>query len=511
MRTSSQAQRSRAWTELSERLREAATLGSIRSTLSWDQETMMPPRAGAFRAEELALVSALEHERLTDPRIGELIAACESDRELLCDPEVEASVRETRRDYERATKLSTDLVAELTRTSSQAIEAWKEARRDSDFSAFRPWLEKQVELNVRKATCYGAPTGGELYDALIEDYEPGITAADIERIFRPLRDALAPLIAAVVDAPRSPDAAPQQVRLPIEKQQAFSRLVAERLGFDFAAGRLDVSTHPFTEGLAPGDTRITSRYSEDRFADSLGSTIHETGHALYEQGLPKGLHHGLPLAQAAGLGVHESQSRMWENHVGRSLPFWLWAAPEAKRIFGEPLGPFSALQIYESVNRVTPSLIRVDSDEATYNLHIMLRFDLERSLVRGDLSAADLPAAWNERIRKDLGLEVPDDRLGCLQDIHWSAGAIGYFPTYTLGTLYAAQFWEAIRTAIPDLDACTERGDFTALLAWLRLNIHGHGRRFRARELCERITGRPLEHAPLLRHLEGKLRPLYGI
>ncbi len=511
MKTDPLVEHSKAYAELVARLYEAATLSSIRATLAWDQETMMPPRGAAFRAEEIALVSTLEHQRLTHARIGELVGACEADPGLVSDELAAANLREIRRDYERATKLPTDLVAEIARTSSQAVEAWREARKNSDFAAFRPWLEKQVRLAVEKAKCYGVPPGGELYDRLLEDFEPGMTAAEVERIFGPLREALAPFIAEIVGAPRSIDPSPHQVKLPVGRQREFSHLVAERIGFDFSAGRLDESTHPFTEGLGPGDTRITSRYAEDHVTDALGSTLHESGHALYEQGLPKELRHGQPLAQAAGLGIHESQSRMWENQVGRSRAFWLWALPEAKRFFGSLLEPFSVDQFYASVNRVKPSLIRVEADETTYNLHVMLRFDLERALVRGDLAVADLPAAWNERIKRDLGLDVPDDRRGCLQDIHWSSGAIGYFPTYTLGTLYAAQFWEAIRKALPDIENQMARGEFGALLLWLQENIHAHGRRWRAKELCVRLTGRELSHAPMMRYLEAKLRPIYGI
>ena len=508
-RTAPPSSLSAPYAELLARLREAAALGSIRATLSWDQETMMPPAAASFRAEEMALLATLEHQRVTDPRIAELLGACEADPALASDEDARANLREIRRDHERATKLPTDLVAELTRTASQAIEVWRDARAAGDFASFRPWLEKIVALNVRKAECYGAPPGGEIYDALLEDYEPGVSAKRVEAVFDPLRAALAPLLARVLEAGRRPDDAPQRVRIPIPLQKELNRLVAERIGFDFSAGRLDVSTHPFTEGLAPGDTRITTRYSDDRFADALGSTLHEAGHALYEQGLPKDALHGQPLGEAAGLGLHESQSRLWENHVGRSRAFWAWALPEAKRIAGGPLDPFDVDDVWETVNLVRPSLIRVESDETTYNLHVMLRFDLERALVRGDLKPADVPGAWNERVRKDLGLEVPDDRSGCLQDIHWSAGAIGYFPTYTLGTLYAAQMWEAIVAAIPDLEVRVSRGDFAPLLAWLRTNVHSHGRRYRAAELCERLTGAALSHEPMLRHLEAKLGRIY--
>jgi len=293
---------------------------------------------------------------------------------------------------------------------------------------------------------------------------------------------------------------------------AFNRALVEKMGFDLEAGRLDESAHPFCEGVGPGDTRMTSRYAEDQFASALASTLHETGHALYEQNLPKGERFGEPLAEAASTGIHESQSRMWENLVGRSRPFWEWALPELRAAFASPV--LDALDVetaYRGMNVVQPNLIRIESDEATYNLHIMLRFDLERALLSGDLSVADLPAAWNERIRADLGLDVPDDARGCMQDIHWSMGAFGYFPTYTLGNLYAAQFWTTLRAALPTLDDDVRRGEFGGLLAWLKENVHVHGRRFTAPELCERITGRRLSHEPLLAYLRAKIEPIYGL
>jgi carboxypeptidase Taq len=277
------------------------------------------------------------------------------------------------------------------------------------------------------------------------------------------------------------------------------------------AGRLDVTTHPFCSGLAPGDTRLTTRYREGRFTDALFGTMHEMGHGLYEQGLPKHEHFGTPLADAVSLGIHESQSRMWENFVGRSRPFWRWALPRARKVFGRPFARVTLDGIYRAVNIVTPSLIRVEADECTYNLHIMVRFELERALLSGALPVKDLPGEWNRRYKEYLGVKVPDDRRGCLQDVHWSFGLVGYFPTYTLGNLYAAQFWERINRDIPGLNVQLARGRFDALRGWLNRNIHAHGRRYRAGELCERVTGRPLDAQPLLTHLETKLGEVYGL
>ena len=499
------------YTNLTRRLRERATWASVGELLSWDQETMMPRGAARFRAEQLAAVSSLVHQKATDAEVGELIASCEADATLVSDQAIAASLREIRRDYDRALKLPTELVAEISETSSLAMEAWKEARAKSAFADFAPWLDKQLALQRRKAECYGAPAGGELYDALVEDYEPGMGSAEIERLFGPLRQGLQPLIEAIASATHQPDPTLERIELPLAGQRALNDAVLSQLGFDLDGGRLDISTHPFSTGLGPGDTRITTRYRADGFLDALGSTMHEAGHGLYEQGLPKAEHLGEPAAEPLSLGWHESQSRLWENQVGRSRAFWNWAGPVARRIFGNAVKRFTNEDFYRAVNIVRPNLIRVESDEATYNLHIMLRFDLERAMIRGDLAVADLPGAWNDRIKSDLGLDVPDAARGCLQDVHWSMGSIGYFPTYTLGNLYSAQLWDAIVVAIPDVDEQMRRGEFGALLGWLRDNVHAHGRRFQAPELSERVTGHPLGSTSLLRYLDTKLRALYDL
>lgn len=499
------------YTALQRRLREVGTLASVANLLGWDQETMMPPRAARMRAEELALVSRLAHERATDPAIGELLERCENDDSLTADPLEAANLREIRRDYDRARKLPPELVAEINETSSLALEAWKKAREASSFADFRPWLERQLDLCRRKAECYGHPKGGEAYDALVDEFEPSMTGAELKRLFAPLRDELVPLIDRIAAAPTTIDSAAQRVRVPIDRQQELNRRILERIGFDSEAGRLDVSVHPFSSGIGPADTRITTRYREELFLDTVGSTLHEAGHGMYEQGLPKWERWGQPLGEPLGLGIHESQSRMWENHVGRSSEFWNWATSVARSVLGEPVAPFSVDDLYHAVNHVRPNLIRIESDEATYNLHIMLRFDLERALLRGDLAVTDLPAAWNDRIRSDLGLEVPDDRRGCLQDIHWAMGAIGYFPTYTLGNLYAAQLWEAILAEQPDLPGEIRAGRFEMLLGWLRTHVHSRSRSLSAAELCTDLTGRPLDHTALMRHLTVKFEAIYQL
>jgi carboxypeptidase Taq len=500
-----------AYQALTSHMREAALFATAANALAWDQETMMPRRGASLRASQLAALSGLVHERHVSPEMGEWLARCESDRALLADERIAANLRQIRRDYDRSVRVPNELVREFTETTALAQQAWRDARERSDFPAFAPWLEKIVDLSRRRAECLRSNPDDKLYDVLMDGFEPGARMDDIAAVFSELRSELTPLIAEIAGAAQRPNRVAQHGDIPIEAQAAFNSRVAAAVGFDFDAGRLDVSTHPFCEGIGPGDTRLTTRYRTDLFADSLSSTLHEVGHGLYEQGLPKADYLGQPLGTAASLGIHESQSRMWENMVGRSRAFWDWATPRAREAFGPPLEQLSPDQLYEAVNVVEPNLIRVDSDEATYNLHIMLRFDLERALLEGDLAIRDLPGEWNERIRTDLGMEVPDDRRGCLQDIHWALGAIGYFPTYTLGNLYAAQLWESIVEAMPALDDQMRHGEFSGLLGWLRENVHRFGQQYSAAELCERATGSAVGAEPFIRYLSGKLRPLYGI
>ncbi len=520
--------------ELRAMLAQTATLGSVGALLNWDQETYMPPAASDHRAAQQELLATLVHERRTSSRMGELISACESNGVHTLDDSGDASGREAanlnrlRRDYDRAIKLPKDLVADLARTSSLAQDVWKEAREKNDFAMFRPWLEKMMNLTRRKAECYGVPAGaggtggggGELYDALLDEYEPAATARQIESIFKPLAVRLSALVQELADRGTRPSDAILDVPFDPAGQHEMGQFVLGAMGFDLRAGRLDTTTHPFCSGLAPGDTRLTTRYRGERFTDALYGTMHEGGHGLYEQGLPKmgsGARWGEPLADSISLGIHESQSRMWENFVGRSREFWQWLLPHAQKLSAinatgkSTLDGFSVDDAYSAANLVTRSFIRVEADEATYNLHVMLRFELERALISGDLKVADLPGEWNKRFKQLLGVDVPDDRRGCLQDVHWSFGLVGYFPTYTLGNLYAAQFWETINQQIPDLRSQMARGEFSALTNWLNTNIHQHGRRYDAGELCQLLTGKPLSADPLMRHLENKLRPVYGI
>jgi len=498
-----------AYDELIRRVREMATLGSCAAVLHWDRETCMPRKGAAHRAAQLALLAGMVHERFTDPRIGGLLAAVEG-TEVVAEPLSDAAVnvRELRRAYDRATRLPRDLVEELARVTSLAQGEWVEARKASDFKRFQPWLEKIVALKMREADLYGHR--GNRYDALIEDYEPGATTAWLEGIFGPLRDELVRLLDAIQGSGRRPDAAILQRAYPLAHQEIFGRLAAAAIGFDFEAGRLDTVAHPFCSGFGPGDTRLTTRYNERDFGDAFFSILHESGHGLYDQGLPAE-HWGTPRGDCVSLGIHESQSRLWENLVGRSLPFWRHFFPIAQQFFPAALGGASLDGFYFAINDVRRSLIRVDADEVTYNLHIILRFELEQALLSGDLAVADLPGAWNERFAAFLGLTPPDDAQGCLQDVHWSHGGLGYFPTYTLGNLNAAQLFAAARAAIPDLEESFARGSFADLLAWLRERVHRCGMQHRAPKLIELATGAPLSHNALIAHLRGKFEPLYGL
>ncbi len=512
---------SKSYSELLGLLREAATIGSVSSLLNWDQETYMPHAGAAFRAEQAALLSTLHHERITSPRIAELLDDCQRDPALKGDPVVWANLREIRRMHDKATRLPVDLVSTLARVGSQAQEAWKDARERNDFPAFAPWLDKMMSLTRRKGECLRTGDHAELYDAVLDVYEPGAKAAEIEKLFTPLRARLTDLVKELKAARSKPSDEPLNVPFDPARQHELGHIVLKAMGFDFKAGRLDVTTHPFCSGMAPGDTRLTTRYRDERFTDALYGTMHEGGHGLYEQGLPKSVRengqlvpsevYGTPLADSISLGIHESQSRMWENFVGRSREFWQWILPHAKRLASPALDRYGVEDLYRATNQVTPSFVRVEADETTYNLHVMLRFEIERAMIDGNIDVADLPGEWNQRFKESLGLEVPDDRKGCLQDVHWSFGLIGYFPTYALGNLYAAQMWERIVVDIPDLPERMGRGDFLPLKAWLNDKVHRHGRHYSATELNAMITGQPLSIEPLMRHLEGKLRPIYEV
>jgi carboxypeptidase Taq len=498
-----------AYAGLIRRSTEIALLESCLSLLGWDHKTYMPPKGSAHRAEQLALLAGMVHQRVTDPEVGELLSAVEAS-DLVRDAAVPSAVnvREIRRTYDRETRVPEALVTELARTCAQAEDVWVEARKQSNFALFQPWLEKVIGLKRQEAQALS--TGGPLYDALLDEYEPGETSAHLARVFAELRDALVPLVQAIGASGRRPDLSILEREYPVPAQEAFGRTAAAAIGFDFEAGRLDVTTHPFCSGIGPGDTRLTTRYNVHDFVDAFFGVLHETGHGLYDQGMDPA-HYGTPMGSFVSLGIHESQSRLWENLVGRSHAFWEYFHPRAQAQFPGALGDVGLDAFHFAINDVRPSFIRTEADEVTYNLHVLLRFELEQALIGGDLKVGDVPGAWNETLKRHLGLTPPDDRRGCLQDIHWSGGAFGYFPTYTLGNLYAAQFFAQARRELGDLDAMFRCGEFQPLLGWLTTKIHRQGQRHRAADLVKVLTGEPLNHRYLLEHLRAKFEPLYGV
>lgn len=496
--------------ELTQLLRQAAMLGSCSSVLSWDEQTFMPSGGATFRSEQLGLLAGLTHERATAPRIGELLAALEQSGDL-GDPDGDraVNVREARRSFDRATKLPRRLVEELSRTTTLAQQAWIKAREDSVFAEFLPWLEKMVALKREEAQAIGYGNG-VAYDALLDDYEPGMTAAEVQRVFRPLRDELVSLVAAIQQSPRRPKSEILERHYPKTPQMVVAEAASKLIGFDFGRGRIDASAHPFCSGFGPGDCRLTTRYHDHHFPSAFFGVLHESGHGIYEQGLPADSF-GLGIGQADSLGIHESQSRMWENFVGRSRAFWTYMYPTAQEAFPGALGQTAFEDFYFAINDVRPSFIRVEADEVTYNLHIMLRFEIEQLLIGGDLKPADVPGAWNEKFSQFFGLTVANDAQGCLQDIHWSAGLFGYFPTYALGNMYAAQFFEAARRDLGNVEADFAEGRFRPLKEWLTDRIHRHGKRYPAGRLVQVVTGSPLSHRPLIAHLRAKFGTLYDL
>lgn len=495
--------------QLTGRFREWSLLNSCASLLGWDERTYLPSAGVNHRAEQMTLLARLAHESLTAPETGDLLERVEATaKNQEPDLDTAATVREIRRIQHRAAKMPRRLVEELAGCIIHAQQAWQEARKANDFVSFRPWLERIVALKREEAQAVGfcdVP-----YDALLDEYEPGATTREIAGLFAELRAELSPLIAAIASSNKRPDTSILERSFPPDRQEQLGKAAAERIGFDFAAGRLDITTHPFCSSIGPGDCRITTRYHPQRFSDGFFGILHEAGHGIYEQGLdPR--NYGLPLGMHASLGIHESQSRLWENQVGRSRPFWEFFLPRAQQTFPAALGGSSLDAFLAAVNDVRPSFIRVEADEATYNLHIILRFELEEALVRGNLLPADVPGAWNEKFKHFFGIVPPDAARGCLQDIHWSMGGLGYFPTYTLGNLYAAQFMEQARQDLGDLAADFRRGEFGRLKSWLNAKIHSQGMRYRAGDLCARITGKPLSHRPLMTYLREKFTPLYGL
>lgn len=489
------------WDRLLPRLQELSDLRSAAALLQWDQAALMPPRGGAARARAMATVESIHHSRLIDPEIGELL-------ELLApeaDETIAAHVRVLKRHHDRASKVPPELVRAIAEARGLAYQAWTEARPANDFKKFEPHLETLVSLKKEEADAVGWEE--ERYDALLDVFEPDARTHEIESLFANLVEGLKPVADSILEVSgKRPDWVIGEYDE--RAQEEFCRWLVAQIGFDFSGGRLDKSPHPFTMGIAHGDTRQTIRTDPRFFLISIFAAIHETGHALYEQGIPESLA-GLPAGTFASLGMHESQSRLWENQVGRSRPFTDWLLPHLKERFDSQLGSVSPEEFHRGVNHPQRTLIRVEADEVTYNLHVALRFELELEMFRDKLEVADLPGAWNDAMEKRVGVRPDSDANGVLQDVHWSIGALGYFPTYTMGTLYAASFFEVAQTDLIGLNDEIRRGDTSRLLEWLRERVHSRAFLQPAKELGETITGKPLSVEPFLRYLKKKYSEIY--
>ena len=476
------------YTELKKLAIEAALVSTSGAALGWDQETYLPPEGNDWRSRQLAWLAGREHELRTSEIWRRTLEECSADNDRDA-----ASLAEMRRDFQRANRLSTSFVERETALTSRAKSAWADARKRDDFSSFAPFLGQLVELAREKAELLGY--SGEPYDALIEPYERGMSAVAVATLFEELAPSLREIAAAAVERSSLQPASLPPGPYPIASQMAFNREIAEAIGFDFGRGRIDTTAHPFCTTLGPADVRLTTRYDEADFTSSLFGVMHEAGHGLYEQGL-RAEDFGTPAGNACSLGIHESQSRLWENHVGRSRPFWEKWFPVAVGHFPQ-LARLSLEAFLGYVHRSTFSPIRVEADEATYDLHILLRFDIERRLIQGELEVKDVPTAWNEAFRSSFGLLPASDREGCLQDIHWSMGGIGYFPTYTLGNLAAAQLFKSAGND-PVIAAANQSADYGPLLAWLRTHIHDFGATLAPADLLHQATGdAPSSHAHL--------------
>jgi carboxypeptidase Taq len=492
--------------ELKARLAEIHYLGRAKALLDWDERTMMPPGGAEARAEQLATLVRVRHEKLASDELGRLLAEVEPfGEELHYDSDEAALIRVTKRDHEKARRVPVELRAAITRAASIAERAWREAKANSDFAHFLPHLERNVYLKLRYVHCFERE---DAYDPLIDDYEPGMRTSEIAAVLNDLKEELVPLASRVTERSAEVDDSFLEGSFPVEGQRKIVQRILGSLPMPQDSWRLDETAHPFELALSPTDVRITTRFGEGDLS-SIFAALHEYGHGLYENGVDPSLD-GTPLATPNSLGLHESQSRMWENLVGRSLPFWRRFHGLLTETFPSELGGNRPEDFHRAVNKVQPSLIRIEADELTYDLHILIRFELERELIDGKLEPRDLPAVWNERVRSYLGIDVPDDAHGVLQDVHWADSNFGYFPTYSLGNVIAAQLWEAAHGALPDLEDQIEAGSFEPLREWLRENVHRHGRKFSAAEVVERATGKPIGVGPYIDYLKAKFSSLYG-
>jgi len=481
-----------------------ADIDSTIALLNWDQEVMMPEKGANTRAQQIATLSGLRHEIFTENSFGDLLNIL-SDSKL--SDEEQRNVNETKKEYNRSKKYSTDFVQLMSKTISQAFTAWQEAKTNNDFSVFAPFLEKLVEL--KKQECEIIGYNGHPYDALLDEFEPGSNVKDLDVLFTDVKSQLVDFVQDIAQAPQNNEQMMFQF-YDKDKQLAFTESLLSQMGYDFKAGRQDLSSHPFSISFGSLDARVTTRVNENNLSEIMWSSIHEGGHALYEQGL-KIENYGLPAGTYLTLGIHESQSRLWENNVGRSLGYWKNNFKNLQKTFSENLSEYSTEDFYNAMNIVKPSLIRTSADELTYHFHVLIRYEIEKELIGGTIEVKDLPEIWNAKYKEYLNIDVPSDTEGVLQDIHWSHGSFGYFPTYSIGSFYATQFFEQAKKDIPNLEQQIESGDFKALLNWLRTNIHQHGRLFAASELCERVTGEKLNFKYFMDYAKDKYSKIYNL
>ncbi len=484
---------------------KAADLQYASAVLGWDQEVYMPAKGFPYRGRQLATLSSMAHEMVTNDHYGALLKEL-SQRNNLGETE-QHNVRLSLEDYEKNKKLAPTFVEKLTEQTSKSYSAWIEARQANDYGKYARELERMIALKKQQADMYGYER--HPYDALLDDYEKGATVAMLDPVFKTISTDLLPLLEQIRNAGQVNDNFFYQ-HFDKQKQWDFSLEVLRAMGYDFEAGRQDMSEHPFTTSFAPTDVRVTTRVDEKNFASLFWSSVHEGGHALYEQGLPES-EYGMPLGAAASLAIHESQSRLWENCVARSYDFWAHFYPILQKYFPEQLKGVTAAAFYKGMNKVAPSLVRTEADELTYHFHVLIRYEIEKALLSGELDPKELPGTWNSMYQKYLGLTPPDDKSGVLQDVHWSHGSFGYFPTYSLGSFYAVQLFGKADADIKDLDDEVAAGNFTQLLQWLRMNVHRFGRRYRSDELCKKVTGKGLDIKAFIDYASKKYEAIYGL
>lgn len=493
------------YSDYREMMQKIADLKYAAAVLQWDQETYMPAGSADRRSRQVATLTEMAHTMfVTDDNLHLLEDLSENDE---LNEKEKANISLTLYDYQKERRLSSSFVRELSEASSRAFQSWVSAKKNNNFPEFEKELSLIVDLKKRQADMMGFEM--HPYDALLNEYEKGCTTAFLTDIFQKLSPALRELLGEISKRPQVEDSFLHEA-YPKDLQYKFGLDLLSNLGFDFNKGRQDISEHPFTTNFSATDVRLTTRISENDFANMTWSCIHELGHGFYEQGLPDD-EYGLPLGEYTSLGIHESQSRLWENNVGRSLAFWQYYLPILQRSFPDQLKGVDAQVFYKGINRVQPSLIRTEADELTYHFHVMIRFEIEKALIEGTIQAKDVPFVWNEEYHKLLGIQVPDNKLGCLQDVHWSHGSFGYFPTYSLGSLYAAQFFQAAKDQMPGLAASIKNGETSGLLHWLRQHIHSKGRQFTSDELCRQVTGKPLDVSVFLTYVNEKYRGIYSI